>query len=100
MRTSHPAISASDAFQLSGLSDSTFLSADANNTTNAYPVGALYYGGSSAANIAVTMVDGGVVVFKNVQPGTFMPVAVTKVRTTSTTAAAADILVMVERTRV
>jgi hypothetical protein len=99
MRTAQPAINADDAFQLSSLSDSAFLSADANNTTNQYPVCALYYGGAAAANIAVKMAQGGIVTIKNVQPGTFLPVAVTQVRSTNSTAAAADILCVVSRNR-
>ncbi len=97
MRSKFPSVQADDSYQLSGLSDSTFLSADANNATNQYPLGAIYYGGSAAANIAVKMAQGTNVVFKNVQPGTILPIAVTQVRSTSSTALAADILILVGR---
>lgn len=94
MRFHYPAPQADYIFQLTALSDSAFISADAANT-QAAPFGALYYGGASAANIAVlpASIDTAVT-FKNVQPGSTLPIAIRKVMNTNTTAAAADILVL------
>lgn len=52
----------------------------------------LYFGGAAAANISVTTLSGHTVVFKNVQPGTFLPIIGSKVTTAGTTAAANDIV--------
>lgn len=101
MRTRFPAPQGDDAFLVGVYSDTNLLSADPNNTVNQYPIASLYYGGASAANIAVTMASspgaGVSVVFTNVQPGTTLPIAVRQIRSTGTTAAAGSIIAMVSK---
>jgi hypothetical protein len=74
------------------------ISADAANTKGYDGPFLLYYGGASAASIAVSTAHGTTLVFDNVQPGSILPVGVTKVRSTGTvTAVAGDIICLVGR---
>lgn len=78
---------ASGAYQIAALSDSA-------DVPNVGKWRGLYYGGA-AANIAVICFEDNVAVtFKNVQPGTLLPISVRKVMNTNTTAAAADIVLV------
>jgi hypothetical protein len=55
-----------------------------DSTDLAYTSRALYVGG--AGNIVATMAGGGDVTFKNLTAGTVLPVRVTRVKSTNTTA--------------
>jgi hypothetical protein len=97
-KSRYPAPQSDDAWVVT-FSDSALLEADASNPRQ-YPIAALYYGGAEAANIAVQMASTNPVspvntVFQNVQPGSFLPVAVKQVRVTGTTAGAGTILCLV-----
>ena len=52
--------------------------------TNIFNVANLYVG--TGGNVKVTMADANVVTFKNVPSGTFMPILITQVWSTGTTA--------------
>lgn len=55
-----------------------------SNATIIQPTRALYVG--DTGNVAVTMVDGGEATFASVPPGSILPVQVTKIWSTGTTA--------------
>lgn len=55
-----------------------------DSTDLTYISRALYVG--TGGNIVVTMMGGGDVTFSNVQDGTFLPIRVSRVKSTSTTA--------------
>jgi hypothetical protein len=97
MRTAFPLAQADDGWSTPTLSDSALLESDAANTKGYKGPFLVYFGGSAAANIAVKTAQGTNLVFKNVQPGSILPVGILQLRSTSTTAAAADMVVVVGR---
>lgn len=95
MRTHYPAAQADYAFVVQ-YSDSANIADDSNNALDS-PICALYYGGAAAANIAVYMASDPAasptsIIFQNVQPGSTLPIAVRRVLSTGTTAAAGTVL--------
>lgn len=68
---------------------------DGADVTGAGTWRGLYYGGAAAADIAVILAgDTDPVTFKNVQPGSLLPLSVKRYRTTNTTAAANTVVLV------
>jgi hypothetical protein len=96
MRTRFPTPQADDGFVPAAYSDSALLSVDANNTDPVYAGPFLiYFGGAAAANIAIKTGYGTNITFKNVQPGSILPVAAIQLRTTGSTATISDLVCLV-----
>jgi hypothetical protein len=97
MKTRFPAPQFDDGWTIVP-SDTVNFESDVANNPQGYKFGSLYFGGSAAATIVGVTVNGTVLTFKNIQPGTFIPGAFKRINATGTTPfTAGDIIGLVAK---
>ena len=58
------------------------------------PTKGLYMGATTARNLTVVDGDGNIVVYGNMQPGTYLPICITALASTGTTALAFEVVAL------